>query len=730
MAEQGNRQGESKAAPAAPVAGRRQMVAMNVAVASLLVAGLVVAVNYIAWWLDQRYDIKADLTEGSRLSFSSRTRVTLEKLTGPVRLTSFFVADDKDAEAQLRKRRVQDLLRQYEASAGNVEAIFIDPREDDDKLQSLGRRILALHEKETAPYVDAVRSDLEIEVEFLALLAAEAELFDKAAAEGEVSAEVKQFLQTVTFGFRSQAGTHQQLVDSLKKQFGEELALKAAETLEGKSGGLGIPPYSGATSKIREVTNDTARFLAQVALGAEEVVRVEGAKLSDASKQTLSGSKQRYEAIQKSAADMITRLDALKPLELDTLLAELDLNIIIIEAAGQIRVAGFNELWPSVPGQESADPTARRAFVGENVVTSALLAMSMQDKPTALVTVWNGPMVNEYQGQFTEIARRLKRANFQIRTWDVAREPDMPKPEGKGPVVLMVLAPGPANPQMPWMTATPQMYESVRKFLADGGAAMFFCPLNVGSPMPTPYLGILGDFGIGVNDAAATVVCEEMPGGDKYFSPVFNASRYPREGAPGAPHAIVAPLQGMASGFYIAVPVQAADPLPEGVQVRPLVEVPDDGKCWAESNLMKLDSKREAEFDEGEDVGPPYAIAVAAVRETVAEDGRKAESRVVAFGSFLFASDRLAGTTVDFGPRGIEEYYPNPGNGELVTNGMLWLAGLEDLIAVSPEAYAAHKIRPLDSGPRNTIRWVLWGGMPLAVVLLGIVVYFVRSRVR
>jgi hypothetical protein len=70
-----------------------------------------------------------------------------------------------------------------------------------------------------------------------------------------------------------------------------------------------------------------------------------------------------------------------------------------------------------------------------------------------------------------------------------------------------------------------------------------------------------------------------------------------------------------------------------------------------------------------------------------------------------------------------------PGNGELFVNSVLWLAGYENMIAVSSKSGVALRIKDMSPGQLWGIRWgVLWVGGPLGALLLGTVVWLVRRK--
>ncbi|NIA22254.1 MAG: hypothetical protein GWP05_09905 [Anaerolineaceae bacterium] len=331
----------------------------------------------------------------------------------------------------------------------------------------------------------------------------------------------------------------------------------------------------------------------------------------------------------------------------------------------------------------------------------------------------------------------------------MAREQEPPQVEGADKSVLVIMVPEPPNPRMGMRSppATPQAYEPVRKYLAAGGRAMFFTrvQVNPGDPRAPgiPYLGILKDFGLDVRTNIGAVMGIDNDERDVAVPPL-ETTEYPSETNRRMDQPVIAPLQGIKSRFIAPVYIKVADPLPDGVQVRSLVEVPDDAKHWGESDMMLVASKYEGTFDPAKDVKPPFPVAVAVVRTAVAAASEKSEktegaeasakaagraaSKIIVFGDDMFASDRFVQAHVELTRTGLA-LLDYPANGELLVNSMLWLSDQEDMIAVSPKAMQYGRIGDLAEYGTLT-RWLLWAGLPAVVVLIGIVVYCVRVRVR
>jgi len=69
-----------------------------------------------------------------------------------------------------------------------------------------------------------------------------------------------------------------------------------------------------------------------------------------------------------------------------------------------------------------------------------------------------------------------------------------------------------------------------------------------------------------------------------------------------------------------------------------------------------------------------------------------------------------------------------PGNTELFVNSVNWLGGMEDLIARSARTQDVPRIQLASKASRNSLQWTMLAGMPLAVLICGLTVWFVRRR--
>ena len=117
----------------------RLLVGTNVAVAVVLVAGIVVVVQAIAFQASPRWD----MTSSRVNSLSEGTENLLRGLGSNIRLTSLYFETDREEEDQPRYRgAAKNLIDLYEGNnRSRITAVCINPLKDTQALQALKSRL-------------------------------------------------------------------------------------------------------------------------------------------------------------------------------------------------------------------------------------------------------------------------------------------------------------------------------------------------------------------------------------------------------------------------------------------------------------------------------------------------------------------------------------------------------------------------------------------------------------
>jgi hypothetical protein len=180
-------------------------------------------------------------------------------------------------------------------------------------------------------------------------------------------------------------------------------------------------------------------------------------------------------------------------------------------------------------------------------------------------------------------------------------------------------------------------------------------------------------------------------------------------------------MRSMGGLFGAPTVVNIDKSLPAGVDAHVLAETPADSDTWAEPTYSQTNP-----FNKDTDLAAPVPLAAASEKNA----GKDNAQRIVVIASRNIGANTVLNTADlrqnDRG--GIEPYYINPGNAELVTNSVLWLGGYKNMIAVSAKSAAAARIRDIAPAMMTFLRWMLFIGIPLLALVLGGIVYLFRRR--
>jgi hypothetical protein len=255
----------------------------------------------------------------------------------------------------------------------------------------------------------------------------------------------------------------------------------------------------------------------------------------------------------------------------------------------------------------------------------------------------------------------------------------------------------------------------IAEHLKNGGSAMI-----LSLPNSDKLEDVLKDYGVDmVTDA--TIVHEPLPPDVAHSSDfsedvqrqvyVLSVNKY-------GDHPLAAPLKSLDSVIARAIPIKLT-PV-NGVKQTPLLPMPQSMKVWGERDTKSIDDGNPT-FDEAgpkADVPPPL-FAGAAVE--------KDKSRLVVAGNLVgFTNMVLNLPDQEMLSRRIF-VRRFPGNGELFTNSVFWLARMEPMIAISPSAMEVSRIA--DMGDTALYFWragVLLILLPGLVLAAGIWMYFAR----
>ena len=698
-------------------------VVVAILLATVLVAGTV--------WLSEallRGRWRSDWTSSGRFSLSPRTRAMLGDLKQDVTITNLYAYSPEIPESVEQWRRVEDLLTEYAAvNPSRITVESVNPAVDAGGTEQLVERLRKRYAKELEKPKALVDEFDKLGEDVQNFLRSDARRLEAAqVAWKDGPPEGLGALRQV-----AQALLQLDLVGQFTTAGMEDLVNQA------------LPAYPTAVRNARDYLKKVGDTLAAVPEFYEKVPAFKGA-VPDEVKAVLTSAKQTYEPMRKRIEDFDKKAADVKELELDNVRREISQGqAILIEAPEKVKVVAYDDVWVRNPQADERRPEEpEQLFAGESAVSSTLLSLASTERPAILFVTagapatmpsMGGPFGGGGGGAYARMAERLRKSNFIVEDWDVTRSPEMPKPEHMTKAILVFVPPAPPNPQMPMPPPTPEMYKAAIDVVKGGAPAVLLAEPSTMFGPGTPYSDLFRDFGVTARLNAVCVHTQVVDAqGTERAVPQIEITQY-------ADHAITRTLNGLPTMFLTPCPLMITSELPEGVTAEALVLLPAGADYWADTTPFEA-MRGDAARSEADDIIPtrdnPVPLAVACTRQLPGtgngEPGtgmqKAGEQKVVLFGDSQWAEDRVAfyAQPVARGDT-VEMRLLFPGNAELLVNTILWVAGTEHLITVSPEALQARRIG--DPGAWTLpLQLLLMAGIPAAVLVAGLVVYAVRRR--
>ena len=411
-------------------------------------------------------------------------------------------------------------------------------------------------------------------------------------------------------------------------------------------------------------------------------------------------------------------------------------NVVIVASGDDRRVIDEFDLaeYDYSGAQMGQGPTISE-FKGEQLITSALLALVEARKPKVLFTTGHGEAALDRGG-----ARSLSQAkdllggdNFDIEEWSLLGKNQVP------PETDLVVIAGPTTNFLP-----PEL-EVLSAYLDAGGRLLLLLdPVfaeGTGGLVDLGFTDWLAGYGVEIRDDIVIDPTSELPffGPETIFTDAYGS------------HPVVEALKQRRTRVLmpLARSVSVSDSAPEGVEVTELVRTSEAG--WGETNLGALEE--EVAPDDADVQGPvTLAVAVSFEVETesapaedalpagvsaegAGEDSPEApaageaesaelgedeeedapeaqEARMVVFGDLDFASDSQVA---------------NGDNAVLLLNALNWLVKREELIDIEARKPEQTTLT-LSQGELSQVYLLVLVILPGLAVAFGVWIYLRRRR--
>ncbi len=678
---------------------RRVRYGVNVLVAAVVGLALVVLLNIIAY----RQNLRYDLTVTREYTFSPQTKAVLAKLDQDVEIVTVFSIDTAQLE------RVDNLVKEYGRNSDHVKTDHVDPRSDPTAFYKRINDRFAEANQPLRDAIDKARGQLtDAQAGLKALLEP---LGAAAKAAGDQSNGIQdQLLQVQTV-----LGQRDRLVTADLEDI--DAALKSP-----------LPDLAGAKQVLMAAMSDH-----QQGLGVLEEVETFLGKLKnlstapDAVRNAAIELNEKIGPLRDSLRQAHEVLDQVEPVEAYTRLRATlaRASCVVVFKGDQLRAIPVNEMFPDQTVLRQADSDRDARFLGEEKITGALVSLSMKQKPLLVFVVSNQFTATGPQGRLQSVAQRLTNIGFDVEQWSPQGQmtaygqmtPPQPPPKpAEGQSAVWVFLPTMSNPMNPMAgSSDAAAADMLKQRLEAGDGVMVIMMADPATRfgVENPMLDELKTWG--VTPQLDRVVLEqiEQPDRKAQANNQIRINKWPTD------LPITTALRGMEGLFVQASPLVIGQV--DGITSKPLV-VLQGSKLWAERDFADLQRLSDADYDQA-DAADEFTIAVACEKKS--DDKTQ---RMVVVDDPAWATDDIT-TYSPLGPRTADIFGSLfPANAELFVNSVLWLGHMDDLIAASPRSQDIRRVQAMDDATLNGYRWMLGAGMPAAIILVGMTVWFVRRR--
>lgn len=701
--------------------GRKFLVGANVAVMIALATAVVVVAQLIAF----NVPLRADMTSTGVNSLSESTEKLLRDLPTNIRLSSlYFETDREEADQPKYREAVKNLLALYESTnRTKITADAINPLKDHQKLQQLTARI-----REKPAYKEGI-------VAYQARLDAfRNELADK--TQKVLQEELDRTVSATAVIDRTAPPGALAQVNELVRRLIQELQVsrEQVDTLANATN----PQLAAAVEEIKSLYPKITRALKEIPkFAGAELARNPGMPEADAALLRDAGS--RYADLVASLEAETTKLGELQPLKVDELLAKVQPtgNPIVLETDDEAEVIEFSTLWPPVDGSMGRAAFNKRAFKGEEVLTSAIVRATFKRQTAVIFVRYGGDamfaggfMPGQPQAPYAQMKKQLEDVNFVVAEWDLKSKDTPPEidPPATRTIYVVFKPEAPARDPMGRPSQEPPFGDNHRatlmKAIGENGRAIFMAGWAPGPFGPIASTYEFGDYlknnwGVTMDTQYLLIQTVNVKPGQYQ---VARQEFHFMDDVEVMDHDIVRGAQARLVALPSSAPLELASPAPEGVELWPLIVQPKKDGVWGIKNLQtyqeQMQSRSYLTLAEGDREGP-FTLAVA---------GKKGESKVVVISSRGFAEDAVAfSRALVPTAQGIAMVSTNPGNVTLLLNSLHWLNDNTQLLNIGKPIDAA-TLSIKDPRTIKTVQALTIFVWPVLALAFGGVAWWVRRR--
>jgi len=515
------------------------------------------------------------------------------------------------------------------------------------------------------------------------------------------------------------------LLEGIRSDVKEQLELK-------------VPNYKEAASKIRSglegLTDRIDAVLKQFGVAKADE------KTPEDFKKYIASAEPRYEQMKKLADELLKKMGGLGELkQLDELRQYKDTSIAVL-GENDLKVLPVTSIYKTDSSRfVDAGDKLKPRFAGEQQISTALLTLTAKEKKKVVFVRSGGPPVATslpmvgYNAPLTEVTDRLRDCGMEVLDKDISGRwamqmqmqmqgmpmPPEPTDEQIKDAVWVVVS-MPVNPREMMMNpAGSTLGPKVSEHLKNGGSAMILIEAT------SEKMDFLKEWGIETRPDYLVVheKIESTGGRQEDFAldwqreqPVFILNKY-------GDHPLVKPLNSLDALFVPLIPVNTVDA--KGVKVTKILPVPNDPRTWADTDWDQIRQGKTVTFDPKKEGTPdlPGPFWGGAIAE---KEGGK--GRLIVLGNRTFAFDDYVGIPNVPASKKQDRFVPRfPGGSELFVNSVFWLANMDTMIAISPQALETPRVAAMTDGVRDWFRvGLMIVALPFLAIATGAFVYLKR----
>lgn len=749
--------------PTPTAASRRSQNGLMLIVVVFAAIAIVVILNYVVYWQyrglspQAREWVRYDLTSTRRYTLSPQSRGVLNNLKEEHRLVTMLGGDSISDEQQ---QRIREFIDEYARANKQIQVKHIDLDEDQRERETLLAEMDAMFAEDTDTIRSAILDGLT-KLERYEELVNKIETNLKTIADGNIKLRTPSIYGPKLIDLHSQYLRLQDQAQAIRmmraqmlgEDWHERLKSPGGVELDGMTQGESLPDYRVLMEAIKQYMIQLVRQTLPTTPGLADTVsrgividtlaRPESQKPATQAKEFLAVIKNQVPQIQKQfQAETDPLLSVAAPRRYEAARALLnDKPCVLLTSGGDARVLPAELLFRGA-GEASENQT-NDLFVGEEQLTGAFISMKLDPPPLIVFIHSNLKQKDEsgrinniraltgitkdqqrIEGLYDHVARRLYNMDFEVVEWEnPLREPAPAAKPGQRVVWVSM-------PYQPPNTNRRESLDASRKDkvaaflterLAAGDSALVMLSYNPDTDPELERAGqtdslvtFLQTFGIQpqLYQSVSRLENENEDPAQSLYNDRFLITDWPESAIVGQA------LEGIGTFFTSPMPITLDKT--EGVIQTPLVELTAPA-MHVQRTAPTADGLFTPEVDSERD---SVLIGAAAQR---------GEGRIVTVGDAYWATDQI--TSSARLPDGAEgpglADKPGarilfPGNSDLFVNCICWLAHEEDLIAASPRTQDIRRIEAFSPSLLQTS--LLWGGMPTAIFVAGLVVWLMRRR--